>query len=136
MLLLHGICALCQRYSNFFINLITCDAVSCSQKATITLLPTPSGARLKGAEDLGYQYLAAFGGQLKLFGMPGGESTPSWVRLSATAAAGSNSISVTGDVSNWPIRGRVRHCEARKQPKPLLLISPTQSRILIRIQIC
>jgi hypothetical protein len=71
---------------------------------------------MKGMEDLGHQVLGVYGGQLKLFGMPGGEATPSWVRLSSTAQAGDKSISVTGDVSKWPTGGRVRlsSCEHKE----------------------
>lgn len=42
------------------------------------------------------------GGQVRLYGMPGGRQTPSWVRLSATAYEGTNKIRVAGDVSrSW-----------------------------------
>lgn len=42
------------------------------------------------------------GGQLRLYGMPGGGQTPSWVRLSATAYEGTNKLRVVGDVSkSW-----------------------------------
>ena len=47
------------------------------------------------------------GGQLHLHGMPGGGSTPSWVRLLSTVHAGDRQLQVDGDVSKWPVGGTV-----------------------------
>jgi hypothetical protein len=73
----------------------------CRQHATITLLPVPSKATAAGIPDVGFQVLAVAGGQISLYGMPGGNSTPSWTRLTATAQPGDTTITVQGNVTSW-----------------------------------
>eukprot|EP00884_Botryococcus_braunii_P000264 jgi/Botrbrau1/10238/Bobra.0362s0027.1 len=58
-------------------------------------------------EGAGVQVLAVLGGQLNLFGMPGGPSTPAWVRLARTAPVNATTIVVDSNVGNWPANGRI-----------------------------
>ncbi|CAI5505676.1 unnamed protein product [Closterium sp. Naga37s-1] len=51
--------------------------------------------------DLGHKTFAVVGGQVSLYGMPGGGNTPSWVRLTETADAGARAIYVNADVTRW-----------------------------------
>ncbi|CAI5484157.1 unnamed protein product [Closterium sp. Yama58-4] len=51
--------------------------------------------------DLGHKTFAVVGGQVALYGMPGGGNTPSWVRLTETADAGARAIYVNADVTRW-----------------------------------
>ncbi|CAI5484158.1 unnamed protein product [Closterium sp. Yama58-4] len=51
--------------------------------------------------DLGHKTFAVVGGQVALYGMPGGGDTPSWVRLTETANAGARAIYVDTDVTRW-----------------------------------
>ncbi|CAI7901316.1 unnamed protein product, partial [Closterium sp. NIES-53] len=44
---------------------------------------------------------AQVGGQVALYGMPGGSNTPSWVRLTETAIASARAIYVDTDVTRW-----------------------------------
>ncbi|CAI5484159.1 unnamed protein product, partial [Closterium sp. Yama58-4] len=45
------------------------------------------------------------GGQVDFHGMPGGASTPAWVRLAQRANKGARQITVDADVSAWPRGG-------------------------------
>ncbi|CAI5941385.1 unnamed protein product [Closterium sp. NIES-64] len=51
--------------------------------------------------DLGHKTFAVVGGQVRLYGMPGGSNTPSWVRLTETANPGARAIYVDTDVTRW-----------------------------------
>ncbi|CAI5504729.1 unnamed protein product [Closterium sp. Naga37s-1] len=51
--------------------------------------------------DLGHKTFAVVGGQVKLYGMPGGSNTPSWVRLTETVNPGARAIYVDTDVTRW-----------------------------------
>ncbi|CAI5505675.1 unnamed protein product [Closterium sp. Naga37s-1] len=51
--------------------------------------------------DLGHKTFAVVGGQVTLYGMPGGSDTPSWVRLTETANPGARAIYVDTDVTRW-----------------------------------
>lgn len=75
--------------------------------ALITLLPNADRSPMPEMANLGTQLLAVVGGQLSWYGMPGGNSTPSWVRLARTALAGQSRILVDGDVSAWPLGATV-----------------------------
>ncbi len=63
--------------------------------------------------------LAVVGGQLNLFGMPGGASTPSWVRLAETTTVNATAIAVNADVSGWPVGSRVSACDSDVLPHKL-----------------
>lgn len=80
----------------------------CSRKATITLLPSPTPTLAEGYEDIGTKVMAVVGGQVKLYGMPGGASTPSWVRLNGNVAPLSTSITLDRPVFGWPVGAEVR----------------------------
>ncbi|GJP36650.1 hypothetical protein CLOM_g21134 [Closterium sp. NIES-68] len=84
-----------------------------SQKAVFTLTPNPNGrnnylytanapADASNPRNFGHKAFVVVGGQVRLHGMPGGSSTPSWCRLAASARAGDRSIVVDQDVSAWP----------------------------------
>lgn len=48
------------------------------------------------------------GGQVRLYGLPGPRSMPSWVRLSRTANKNTTAIQVDDDVAgSWPIGGEI-----------------------------
>ncbi|CAI5526903.1 unnamed protein product [Closterium sp. Naga37s-1] len=51
--------------------------------------------------DLGHKTFAVVGGQVALYGMPGGSNTPSWVHLTETANPGARAIYVDTDVTRW-----------------------------------
>ncbi|CAI5510161.1 unnamed protein product [Closterium sp. Naga37s-1] len=85
-----------------------------SQKVVFTLTPNPNGrapyqytanapADPANPRNFGHKAFVVVGGQVRMHGMPGGSSTPSWCRLAATAQAGDTAIIVDRDVSAWPV---------------------------------
>ncbi|GJP83999.1 hypothetical protein CLOP_g14094 [Closterium sp. NIES-67] len=86
-------------------------------RATFTLLPNlrfgrsdfllqrPAPADPAHPRNLGHKAFAVVGGQVDFHGMPGGASTPAWVRLARWANKGARQITVDADVSGWPRGG-------------------------------
>lgn len=94
-----------------------------SQKAYIELTPNPNGradflytarapADAANPRNLGHKAFAVVGGQVVFHGLPGPVNLPVWVKLAATASAGSSKLLVKGDVSGW-------------QPYAPIVIAPT-----------
>ncbi|CAI7859030.1 unnamed protein product [Closterium sp. NIES-54] len=60
-----------------------------------------SPADKENPRNMGHKTFAVVGGQVALYGMPGGSNTPSWVRLTETAIASARAIYVDTDVTRW-----------------------------------
>ncbi|CAI7857081.1 unnamed protein product, partial [Closterium sp. NIES-54] len=88
-----------------------------SSQATFTLVPNlrfgrsefllrqPAPADPAHPRSLGHKAFVVVGGQVDFHGMPGGASTPAWVRLAQRANKGARQITVDADVSTWPRGG-------------------------------
>ncbi|CAI5505687.1 unnamed protein product [Closterium sp. Naga37s-1] len=86
-------------------------------QATFTLIPNlrfgrsefllrqPAPADPAHPRSLGHKAFVVVGGQVDFHGMPGGGSTPAWVRLAQRANKGARQITVDADVSAWPRGG-------------------------------
>ncbi|CAI6007157.1 unnamed protein product [Closterium sp. NIES-64] len=85
-----------------------------SQKVVFTLTHNPNGrapyqytanapADPANPRNFGHKAFVVVGGQVRMHGMPGGSSTPSWCRLAATAQEGDRAIIVDRDVTAWPV---------------------------------
>eukprot|EP00271_Cylindrocystis_brebissonii_P008679 TRINITY_DN23152_c0_g1_i1.p1 TRINITY_DN23152_c0_g1~~TRINITY_DN23152_c0_g1_i1.p1 ORF type:complete len:1355 (+),score=152.80 TRINITY_DN23152_c0_g1_i1:1043-5107(+) len=64
-------------------------------------------ADVTSPRNMGHKSFATVGGSLRLYGMPGGDTTPHFVKLIQTAKVGDTSIVVSGDVSAWPIGSKI-----------------------------